>query len=178
MPRNTTSRTAHGTTTPATAGQAISPAKGSGPPRPIRSTASRFVRFDTGSSRDAVFASQTVVSANGIGGSPTRRASEITIGVSSTAVVSIDRNTVQSTARTTTAPHSPMVRPPPTRAATSASRSNTPASAASSATIVSPRTNPRTGRTRSARTPRSSSGSRPSATHTAPMTSSTAPMTA
>ena len=44
------------------------PANGIGPSSPIRSTASRFVRFDTGSSSEAVFASQTVVSANGIGG--------------------------------------------------------------------------------------------------------------
>ncbi len=47
--------------------------------------ASRFVRFETGRSSEAEFASHTVVSAKGIAGSPTCRASTTTTGVSNTA---------------------------------------------------------------------------------------------
>ncbi len=72
FPRKTTRSTAHGMTTPASAAHTIRPANGIGPSSPMRSTASRFVRFDTGRRSDAVFASHTVVRANGMGGSPTR----------------------------------------------------------------------------------------------------------
>ncbi len=53
-----------------------------------RSAASRFVRFDTGSSRLAVLASHTVVIASGTAAMPTPEASASITGVSSTAVVS------------------------------------------------------------------------------------------
>ena len=83
--------------------------RGAGEPRAW--TASRFVRFDTGSSSDPQLASQIVVKANGSGDAPTRRATSTTTGVSSTAVVSSDRKTVQRRASTTTSPQSTQTRP-------------------------------------------------------------------
>src|SRR5437867_471620 len=71
-----------------------------------RSAASRFVRFDTGSSRLAVLASHTVVMASGTAVMPTRDASDNITGVSNTAVVSrlrvivvIEANATHSTNR-------------------------------------------------------------------------------
>lgn len=69
--------------------------------RATRSAASRFVRFDTGSSRLAVLASQTVVIASGTAAMPTRVASASITGVSSTAVVSRLRVMVVTDANST-----------------------------------------------------------------------------
>ncbi len=66
-----------------------------------RSAASRFVRFDTGSSRLAVLASHTVVIASGTGAMPTRAASASITGVSRTAVVSRFRVIVVTEANAT-----------------------------------------------------------------------------
>ena len=54
----------------------------------MRSAASRLVRFDTGSSRLAVLASQIVVMASGSAAIPARAASASSTGVIRTAVVS------------------------------------------------------------------------------------------
>ncbi len=66
-----------------------------------RSAASRLVRLETGSSRLAVLASQTVVMASGSGAMPTRVARASMTGVSSTAVVSRLRTVVVSAAKPT-----------------------------------------------------------------------------
>jgi len=94
------------------------------------------VRFDTGSSSEAVFASHTVVIANGRAGRSSRRAAVNTTGVSRTAVVSRDRKTVDAVASTTNPSQRTGTRPRPTRSAIRAPASNTPAASASSATIV------------------------------------------
>ncbi len=78
-----------------------------------------------------MFASHTVVSANGSGGSPQCRASTTTTGVSSTAVVSSDKKIVQRQASTTVASQSAHVRPRPRPAARSAIQVKSPASLAS-----------------------------------------------
>ena len=93
------------TTIAASAGAHISPRY---PTSACRSTwsASRLVRLDTGSTSDAVLASASTASANGSGGVWVRRASAMTTGVSSTAVVSSDRTAVLSTASRTTSAHS------------------------------------------------------------------------
>jgi hypothetical protein len=62
---------------------------------------SRLARLDTGSSTLAVFASHTVVMANGIAGTPARTAVASMTGVSSTAVVSSFRKIVVGAAKTT-----------------------------------------------------------------------------
>lgn len=71
-----------------------------------RSAASRFVRFETGSSRLAVLASHTVVIASGTAAIPTRVASASMTGVSSTAVVSRFSVIVVSDANATHSPNS------------------------------------------------------------------------
>ncbi len=88
------------TATLAASGAAMRAAKPAGLSA-TRFAASRLVRFPTGSSRLAVFASSAVVIANGSSGSPTRAAIASMIGVSSTAVVSRLRPTVVTTAIST-----------------------------------------------------------------------------
>ena len=104
-----------------------------------------MVRFETGSSSEAVLASHTVASANGQGAIPSRLASASTTGVSSTAVVSSDSRTVVVVPRTTTSSHSRSTEPRPPREASAAADSNTPAASASSATTVIPSRNTRIG---------------------------------
>ena len=58
---------------------------------PLRSTASRLVRLEIGSSRLAALASHTVANANGSGGRPSSEATASETGVSITAVVSMPR---------------------------------------------------------------------------------------
>jgi hypothetical protein len=58
------------TTTDISAGTAVRAANWSGLLPPSSCWARRFVRFDTGSSSDAVFAIHTVVRANGSGDNP------------------------------------------------------------------------------------------------------------
>jgi hypothetical protein len=74
--------------------------------RPTRSTASRLVRLDTGSSRLAVLASQTVSIASGTGGMPALPAVASITGVSSTAVVSRFKKIVVAEAKRTHNPNS------------------------------------------------------------------------
>lgn len=145
---------------------------------PSRWAASRLVRFDTGRKSEAVFASQTVANANGIGDRPFDRATATTTGVSSTAVVSRERNAVTTAAKATTASQRTMTRPRDRRASRAAAASNTPACAASSATIVTATTNSRIGHTRSPISSAASSGRSPKTTAAPPRSSSTAPITA
>src|SRR3569833_4775904 len=70
-------------------------------PTPTRFIASRLVRLETGSSRLAVLASQTVVIASGMGGTRITRAIASMTGVSSTAGVSRLRNAVEAEASST-----------------------------------------------------------------------------
>jgi hypothetical protein len=82
----------------------------------------RFVRLDTGSSSDPVFANHTQVTANGNGSRPARLAMEIATGAISTAVVS-RLNTAVTTRHASADPtHSNQARP---RAATSSPRPRT-----------------------------------------------------
>jgi len=69
------------------------------------------VRLDTGSSIDAVPASQTVVKAKIFGGMSSWRAIASTTGVSSTAQVSSDSTMVRAVASTTTSSQSRHIRP-------------------------------------------------------------------
>src|SRR5438552_3598186 len=82
----------------AISGRTMRAAKAAGA-RPILLVASRFVRFETGSRRLAVFASQTVVIASGSGSMRIARATASMTGVSRTAVVSRFRNAVVDAAR-------------------------------------------------------------------------------
>lgn len=66
-----------------------------------------------GSSRLAVLASHTVVSAKGRAGSPACRVTLTTTGVSSTAVVSKERKTVLSVANAASNSHKRMLYPRP-----------------------------------------------------------------
>ena len=68
---------------------------------PTRFAASRLVRLDTGSSRLAVLASQTVVMASGITAIPALRARASITGVSRTAVVSRLSTVVVAAAKNT-----------------------------------------------------------------------------
>ena len=171
--RKTNDRMAALATTPTSAGAHVSARNCSGPPSKDLA-ASKLVRFETGRKRDAVFASQTVASANGMGDTPTWTASSTTTGVTSTAVVSRERNAVLTTASRSTSIHSSQSRPRPSFASRSASAEKTPASLASSATIVMPTTNASTGRTRSPSSSRSGAGSTPMAATTTAATTSTA----
>jgi len=155
----------------------MSAAKSSGVKPGSSCWASRLVRLETGSSSEAVLASQIVVSAKGSGETPLCRASRMTTGVSSTAVVSRERNTVLATASTTTSSQSSHVRPPPSRAARAAITRNSPASAASSVTTVMPTTKSSTGQTRSPSASASSTGRTPSRMRAPPSASSPAPIT-
>ena len=94
------------------------------------------MRLDTGSSSDAVPASQTVVKANSFGGMSSWRAIARTTGVSSTAQVSRDSTMVSPVASTTTSSHSRQTRPRARCAASRAATSNTLALSASSAMTV------------------------------------------
>lgn len=69
-------------------------------------TASKFVKFDTGSNKLAVFASHTAAIANGTGGNSSRSASASTTGVSRTAVVSRLNTMVVTVPSTSTSPNS------------------------------------------------------------------------
>ncbi len=165
---------ATGTRMPTRVGAQLS-AKNAAGDSPMREAASRFVRFETGSAMDAVFASHTVASANGSGGSPMLCASTTTTGVTITAVVSSERNTVLTTASATTSIHRTITRPRPHRASRCETTSKTAASRASSATIVMATTNPSTGAMRAPSAPASACGSSPvamqmPATTTSPMT--------
>lgn len=75
-----------------------------------RCSAMRLDRLDTGSSKEAVLASHTVVRANGIAGMPSCRVMAMTTGVSSTAVVSMLSTIVQAVASATTRSHNSQVR--------------------------------------------------------------------
>ena len=107
------------------------------------------MRFETGSTSDAVFASQTVVSAKAAAAGRCARDEHDDRG-SSTAVVSRLRNAVLTTASRTTKSQSSHARPRAARAVRSATAAKTPASAASSATTVIATANSRIGQTRSA----------------------------
>lgn len=155
---------------PTSVGAQLSAKNAPGPP--MASAASRFVRFETGRARDAVFASQIVASAKGIGETPMLCASTITTGVTITAVVSSERNTVLTTASATTSAQSSSTLPRPQRARRCETTSNTAASRASSATIVIATTNPSTGAMRSPRAPASVPGRMPVTTHARAMTTS------
>jgi len=169
-----TVRIATGTRIPTSVGAQLSAMNAPGP-SPIAGAASRFVRFETGSARDAVLASQTVARANGSGETPMLCASTTTTGVTITAVVSSERNTVLTTASTTTSAHSTTTRPRPQRARRCETTSNTAASRASSATIVIATTNPSTGAIRSPSAPASVRGRNPVSTH--PSAATTSPAT-
>src|SRR6478609_9346221 len=116
-----------------------------------RCSASRLVRLDTGSSSEAVLASQTVVMAKGTGLTSSWRATAMTTGVSSTAVVSRLSTVVAPTDRATTSSHSAQVRCRPAREAQWPATSNTPAASAISATTVIATRKTSTGPTRVAR---------------------------
>jgi hypothetical protein len=107
------------------------------------------VRLDTGSSKEAVAASQTVVNANSFGGMSSCRAIASTTGVSRTAQVSRDRTIVSPVASPTTSSQSRQTRPRARWAASRAATSKTFASSASSAMTVTAIKNTRTGAIRS-----------------------------
>ena len=136
--------------------------------RSRRSAASRLVRLDTGSSRLAVLASQTVVIATGSGATSIRSASASMTGVSSTAVVSRLRTTVVAVAnptrRTKRYPRWPRAAIA-TRAATT---SKTSARAASSASTTTAARKTRIGAIRPSVASASGPGRTPSATSSSP----------
>ena len=157
------------------AGTTISAANCSGPTPRSSCSASRLVRFETGSSSDAVLAIHTVVSANGSGDKPTCLARITTTGVNSTAVVSSERKIVPTIARASTRSQSNHALPRPQRAVRSAITLNRPASAASSVTTVIAITKNRMGQTLLATARASAIGRIPSAIATNPTTSNAAP---
>ena len=118
------------------------------------------------------------MNANGSTLTPTCRAMTMTTGVRRTAVVSSERKTVLATARATTMSHSNHVRPRAHRVECSAIQLNSPASEASSVTIVMATTNRRMGQTRSQRVIASSAGRMPVNNATAPSAMRPAPMMA
>jgi len=132
------------TTTAASSGNAIRAAKDS-VGRCACCSASKLVRFDTGSSRLAVFASHTTSSANGSIARPRLSATLSTTGVSSTAVVSKLIPTVVRVARAATSRYSHRVEPRAARAHRLAAVSNTPAASASSDSTVIATRKPSTG---------------------------------
>ncbi len=136
------------------------------------------MRFDTGSTSEAVFASTTVTKANGSGSILRATAIATTTGVSSTAVVSRERKAVATVASSTTRAQSSAVRPRAIRARRAATTSNRPAFDANSATIVTATTNSRMGQTRSATARASSAGKAPVSSATIPRIHSTPPMMA
>src|SRR5699024_8301144 len=116
---------------------------------------------DTGRKSEAVLANQTVARANGSGESPTWRVRTTMTGVMRTAVVSKDMNAVDTVTMARTKSHSSARRPRPQTARRSATTEKTPATLASSATIVIAMTKTRTGPVVSASPTRSSPGRRP-----------------
>ena len=175
--RKRTRTTRTGTSVATSAGAHIRRRNAPAPPPPSVCRANRFVRLDTGSHSDAVFANQTVVSAKTRARRRACTAMRTTTGVRSTAVVSRDRNAVKPTAMTTTNNHKTMVRPRASRARREATSSKTPAWEASSATTVAANAKSRTGQTRSPSATASAVGSRPMATAPPPSRSSTMPRT-
>ena len=158
-------------TTPRTAswGRAIWRANGS-VLSPTRSAASRLVRLDTGSSRLAVLASQTVVMASGSAVILARRAVASRTGVSRTAVVSRFRKIVVAAAKSTQSGNRTQVRPRPSAVRRKASTSNSWASESSRArTMTEPRNTSR-GKIRVMVARASCAGSRPVATAVHPST--------
>src|SRR5665213_3752645 len=135
-----------------------------------RLTASRLVRFDTGSSRLAVFANHTAAIANGMTEIRSCDASASTTGVNRTAVVSRLSTIVVRLPRTTIRAKSPHVRPHHSFAARVAATSNTCAASASSATTVIATRNSRIGPTRFVVATASCQGSAVVATQIAPAT--------
>ena len=131
------------------------------------------MRFETGSSRLAVFASHTVVIANGRAGSPSLDASASTTGVSSTAVVSSDSTTVQTVASTTTRSHSSGTEPRAQRAHSRAATSNSPDASASSASTVTATRKTRIGARRTSTSPAAAGGRAPVTTTSAPPAAAT-----
>ena len=116
--------------------------------------ARRLVRLDTGSSSEPVFASHSVVMANGSG--VERRPGPATAsatGVSSTAVVSRLSTPWQTTARATKSNQSTATRPRPARAAWWPATSKTPARSQISAMTVIASRKTTIGPTRSTRGP-------------------------
>ena len=110
-----------------------------------------------------------------MGGNPTCLARITATGVSSTAVVSRERNTVLATEIAATSIQSSQLRPRPHVAARSATTLNSSASAASSVTTVIATTKSRIGQTRSTTARASRGGNVPVATRIAPTSSSTPP---
>ncbi len=133
-----------------------------------RLTASRFVRFDTGSNKLEVFASHTAAIANGIGARRNRVAIASTTGVSSTAVVSRLNTIVVSVPSSNTIANSHGVRPRAVRAARTAATSKTCAASANSATTVIATRKPRIGPTRCVVATASCQGRAPIATQMPP----------
>jgi hypothetical protein len=136
-----------------------------------RFAASRFVRFDTGSSRLAVLASHVVVIASGSGGTSSETASASITGVSSTAVVSRFRVIVVTDAKTTHRPNSAANFPPALRASRAAITLNKPACAVSSASTRTVARNNRIGQILRMMSSASLVGSSPVPTQIPPATS-------
>jgi hypothetical protein len=137
---------------------------------PTRSAASRLVRLDTGSSRLAVFASQTVVMARGSAVIRARRAVASRTGVSRTAVVSRLRKIVVAVAKSTQSGNRTQVRPRPSAVRRKASTSNSWASESSLASTTTEPRNTSRGKIRAMVARASCAGSSPVATAVHPST--------
>ncbi len=125
--RNTTRNTAYSTATASSHGAAIN-ALNRVNDSPAALNASRLVRFDTGSSSEAVFDRCAVAYRCGRGGTRSARTVASTTGVSSTTVASRLRIAVVAAAITNTCPSSRRGRPVLVRAIHAPAASNRPSS--------------------------------------------------
>ena len=117
---------------------------------PLAANASRLVRLETGSSRDAVFDKWVQAYTCGLGRAPSRAAVANTTGVSSTTAASRLSTAVITEARTKTATSSRRGRPAALRAIHAPQARNSPSSSHNWASTSTAARNPITGPSRSA----------------------------